>query len=52
MNSEELEELRIEGYLGIPGVSLDTMEKIRLFVVVWGEDNIVDDSLKYLAQLE
>jgi hypothetical protein len=51
VNGEELEELGIEWYLGISGISVNAMEEVGLFVVVGGEDDIVDDSLQDLEKL-
>lgn len=51
MNSKKLEELSIERNLCISGISKDAVKKVRLFVVVRGEDNIVDDSLKHLRSV-
>ena len=48
-NGEEFEELGIERNLGVSGIFVDTVEEIGLFVVVWSEDYIVDDSLEDLA---
>ena len=31
------------------GVLMDTVEKIGLFVVIWGEDDVVDDSFEDLC---
>jgi hypothetical protein len=45
VNGEELEELGIEWYLGISGISVYAVEEVGLFVVVGCEDHIVDDSL-------
>jgi len=45
MDCEEFEKLCIEGDLGIPGVFLNAVEEVGLFVVVGGEGDIVDDSL-------
>jgi hypothetical protein len=45
VNGEELEELGIKWYLGISGISVNAVEEVGLFVVVGGENDIVDDSL-------
>ena len=48
MDCEEFEKLGFKRNLGISGVSVDTVEKVGLLIVIRGEDNIVDDSLQYL----
>ena len=45
MDCEELKELSVERDLRIAGIFVDSVEEIGLFVVVGGEDDIVDDSL-------
>ena len=51
MDGEELEELCIEGNLGVSGIFVDAVEEVGLFVVVGGKDDIVDDSLQDLREL-
>lgn len=51
MNSEELKELCVERYLGVAGVFVDSVKEVGLLVVVWCEDDIVDDALKDLDLL-
>ena len=51
VDCEELEELGIESYLGVSGVSVNAMEEVGLFVVIWSENDIVDDSLEDLGTL-
>jgi hypothetical protein len=51
VNGEELEELGVEWYLGISGISVNTVEEVGLFVVVGSEDDIVYDSLQDLEKL-
>lgn len=48
VHREELQQLRVVGDLGVSRVSEDTVEEIVLFVVVWGEDDEIDDALKDL----
>ena len=50
MNGEELEKLGFEGYLGIARISLNPMKEVGLFVVVWGKDDVEDDSLQNLEE--
>jgi hypothetical protein len=52
VNGEEFKELCIEGDLVDSGVFLYAVEEIGLFVVVGGEDDIVDNSLQDLRKLE
>ena len=51
VNGEQFEELGLERNLLDAGVFVDSVEEVGLFVVVRGEDNIVDDSLKGLKKL-
>jgi hypothetical protein len=51
MNGEELEELCVERDLLESGVFVDSVEEIGLFVVIWGEDNVVDSPLQDLTSL-
>jgi hypothetical protein len=51
VDSEELQELCVEGNLVDSSVFLYAVEKVGLFVVVGGEDDIVDDSLENLGNL-
>lgn len=48
MDSEELEQLSVQGDLGIPGVAMDSVEEVMLFVVVGCKDDKVDDALENL----
>jgi hypothetical protein len=48
VDREEFEKLGIEGDLGIPGIFVNAVKKIRLLIVVGSEDNIVDYSLEDL----
>lgn len=50
-DGEELEELAFVGDKGVPGVGMDAMEEIGLFVVVGGEEDVIDYSLKNLGKL-
>jgi hypothetical protein len=52
VNREEFEELCVERNLIDSGVFLYAVEEIGLFVVVGGEDDIVDNSLEDLVKLE
>ena len=52
VDGEELEELGIKWYLGISGIFVNAVEEVGLFVVVGGEDDIVDDSLQDLKKLD
>ena len=45
---EEFEELLFEGDEGVAGVRVDAVEEVGLFVVVGGEDDVVDYSLENL----
>ena len=47
-NGECLEELLLIGDEGVAGVGVDAMEEIGLFVVVGGEEDVVDYSLEDL----
>jgi hypothetical protein len=51
VDSVEFEELGVERDLIDSSVFLYAVEEVRLFVVVWGEDDIVDDSLEDLVKL-
>jgi hypothetical protein len=51
VDSEQFEELGVERDLIDSGVFLYAVEEVRLFVVVGGEDDIVDDSLEDLEKL-
>ena len=48
MDGEKLDKLCIERNLLQAGVFVNAMEEVGLFVVVWGEDNVVNRSLKDL----
>ena len=48
MYREELQKLGVEVNLAISRVFVDSMKEIGLFVVVRGEDGIVDDALQNL----
>lgn len=52
MDGKEFEELCIERDLIDSSVFLDAVKEVGLFVVVGGEDNIVDNSLQDLVKLE
>ena len=51
VDGKQLEQLRIEGDLGVAGVFVDAVQEIRLLVVIRREDNIVDDSLQALGNV-
>ena len=51
VNGEQSEKLGLERNLLDSRVFVDSVEQVGLFVVVRGEDNIVDDSLKGLKRL-
>ena len=51
MDGKELEQLRIEGNLGVAGVFVDAVQEIRLLVVIGSEDDVVDDSLEDLGDV-
>ena len=48
MDGEEFEELGVKGNLLNTGVFVDAVEEVGLFVIIGGEDNVVDDSLQGL----
>lgn len=48
-DGEEFEELGVKRHFVISTILLDTVEEVGLFIIVWGQDNIVDDSLQNLA---
>ncbi len=48
VDGKKFEELGFKGDLGIAGIFVDAVEKVRLFVVVGSEDDEVDDSLEGL----
>ena len=52
VNGEEFEKLCIERDLVDSGVFLYAVEEVGLFIVVGGEDDIVDDSLQDLKKLD
>jgi hypothetical protein len=52
VNGEEFKELCIERDLVDSGVFLYAVEEVGLFVVVGGEDDIVNNSLQDLRKLE
>ena len=45
VDGEELEELRLKRDLAVAGITEDAVEEVGLFVVVWSEDHVVNDSL-------
>jgi hypothetical protein len=47
-NGELLNQCRLGGDLGIPSIAVDTVEEVRLLIIVRSEDDEVDDSLKGL----
>lgn len=51
MDGEELEKFSVQRDLGIPGVPVDSVEEVVLFVVVGCEDDEVDDTLEDLETL-
>lgn len=51
VNGEEFEQFRIQLYLAVAGVSVDTVKKVMLLVVVGRKDDKVDDSLKNLVSI-
>ena len=50
-DGEEFEKTGFGGDLGIPGVEVDAVEQIGLFVVVGGEEDVVDYPLEDGAEL-
>lgn len=48
VDGEQLQELGVEGYLRVAGIFVDSVEEVRLLIIVRGQDYIVDDSLKNL----
>jgi hypothetical protein len=51
MDGEELQKLSIEVDLSIPGVFMDSVKEVGLFVIIWSENDIVDDALENLNML-
>jgi len=47
-DGEEFEELLFEGYEGIARIRVDAVKQVGLFVVVGGEDNVINYSLENL----
>lgn len=50
-DGEEFKELGFGGDEGVAGVGLDAVEEVGLFVVVGGEDDVVDYTLENLEKL-
>jgi hypothetical protein len=48
MNCEELQQMSIGGNLSVSGISVNTVEEIRLLIIVRGKDDIVNDALENL----
>ena len=48
-DGEEFEELGFRGDEAVAGVGVDAVQEVGLFVVVGGEDDVVDDSLEDLG---
>lgn len=49
MDGEELEKLGVQGDLRIPGVAVDSVKEVVLFVVVGCQDDEVDYALEDLV---
>ena len=47
-DSEGFEELLLIKHEGVAGVGVDTVEEVRLLVIVRGEEDVIDDSLEDL----
>lgn len=47
-NGEEFQELLFERDEGVAGIGIDALEEVGLFVIVGGEDYIVNNSLENL----
>lgn len=50
-DGEGSEELLLVGDEGVAGVGVDAVEEVGLFVVVGGEEDIIDDSLEDLTHV-
>jgi hypothetical protein len=49
VDSEEAEKLGVLGHQGVAGVLVNAVEQVVLLVVVWGENDEVDDPLENLG---
>jgi hypothetical protein len=49
-NCELFQELSFHGHERVAAVFLNAVEEIGLFIVVWSEDDIVDDALESLVK--
>lgn len=49
-NGKELQKLCFRRGERIPGIGVNTVEKIGLFVVIWRENNVIDNPLKDLKK--
>ena len=47
-DGEEFEELLFQGHEGVAGVGVDAVQEVGLFIIVGGEDDVVDYSLQDL----
>ena len=51
VNGKQLKKLGFEGNLRVPRIAVDSVEEVGLFIIVGGEDHVVDGSLEYLCGL-